>query len=59
MQDVQRWRWYKRLWTLTTYEPGKYDFKTGYPINNNNAVTPFQPAKAATTACTVWRLRCI
>lgn len=28
-----RWRWYRRLGLFTTYEPGKYDFQTGYPIN--------------------------
>jgi GT2 family glycosyltransferase len=29
----RRWRWYRRLGLFTTYEPGKYDFQTGYPIN--------------------------
>ncbi len=33
MHSHQRWRWYKRLRLLTTYEPGRYDYKTGYPIN--------------------------
>ncbi len=28
-----RWRWYRRLKLFTTYEPGRYDFETGYPIN--------------------------
>ena len=28
-----RWRWYRRLNLFTTYEPGKYDFQSGYPIN--------------------------
>lgn len=28
-----RWRWYRRLKLFTTYEPGRYDFQTGYPIN--------------------------
>lgn len=28
-----RWRWYRRLRLFTTYEPGKFDFQTGYPIN--------------------------
>ena len=32
---AQRWRWYRRLKMLTTYEPGRYDFRTGYPINAN------------------------
>jgi glycosyltransferase involved in cell wall biosynthesis len=29
----RRWRWYRRLRLFTTYEPGRYDFATGYPIN--------------------------
>lgn len=28
-----RWRWYRRLNLFTTYEPGRFDFETGYPIN--------------------------
>lgn len=28
-----RWRWYRRLKLFTTYEPGRYDFESGYPIN--------------------------
>lgn len=28
-----RWRWYRRLRLFSTYEPGRYDFQTGYPIN--------------------------
>ena len=28
-----RWRWYRRLHLFSTYEPGRYDYKTGYPIN--------------------------
>jgi glycosyltransferase involved in cell wall biosynthesis len=28
-----RWRWYRRLRLFGTYEPGRYDFATGYPIN--------------------------
>ena len=28
-----RWRWYRRLRLFTTYEPGRYDFASGYPIN--------------------------
>jgi glycosyltransferase involved in cell wall biosynthesis len=29
----RRWRWYRRLRLFTTYEPGCYDYATGYPIN--------------------------
>lgn len=32
-QKSPRWRWYKRLRLFTTYEPGRYDYETGYPIN--------------------------
>ncbi len=28
-----RWRWYRRLRLFTTFEPGRYDFQSGYPIN--------------------------
>jgi GT2 family glycosyltransferase len=28
-----RWRWYRRLGLFTTYEPGRFDYETGYPIN--------------------------
>ena len=55
--DSERWRWYRRLRLLTTYEPGRYDFETGYPINNNMQ-PPFagtRPVDFMTTACAVWR----
>lgn len=55
--DSQRWRWYKRLRLLTVYEPGRYDFRTGYPINND-LQPPFigtRPVDFMTTACGVWR----
>jgi len=56
-QQAMRWRWYRRLGLLTTYEPGRYDFETGYPINANMQ-TPFGGVRAVdfmTTACAVWR----
>jgi glycosyltransferase involved in cell wall biosynthesis len=52
-----RWRWYRRLRLLTTYEPGRYDFASGYPINAN-LQPPFsgtRPVDFMTTACAVWR----
>jgi GT2 family glycosyltransferase len=55
--ENQRWRWYRRLNLLTTYEPGRYDFATGYPINNNMQ-PPFQGVREVdfmTTSCAVWR----
>ena len=56
-REHSRWRWYKRLRLFTTYEPGRYDFQTGYPINNN-LQPPFsgtRPVDFMTTACAVWR----
>jgi glycosyltransferase involved in cell wall biosynthesis len=52
-----RWRWYRRLRLLTVYEPGRYDFKVGYPINANMQ-PPFNGVREVdfmTTACAVWR----
>lgn len=57
MEDAERWRWYKKLKLLTTYEPGRYDFNSGYPINTNMQ-PPFRgtrPVDFMTTACAVWR----
>lgn len=56
-QNVSRWRWYKRLKLLSTYEPGRYDFTSGYPINANMQ-SPFGGVREVdfmTTACAVWR----
>jgi len=53
----QRWRWYKALRLLATYEPGRYDFKCGYPINVN-LHPPFhgiRPVDFMTSSCAVWR----
>ncbi len=55
--DSERWRWYKRLGLFTTYEPGRYDFKSGYPINNSMqpSFSGTRPVDFMTTACAVWR----
>lgn len=55
--ESERWRWYKRLRLLTVYEPGRYDFDSGYPINNNMQPPFFgtRPVDFMTTACAVWR----
>jgi glycosyltransferase involved in cell wall biosynthesis len=52
-----RWRWYKRLHLFTTYEPGRYDYNTGYPINRylqppHNGVKEIDFMGAG---CAVWR----
>jgi GT2 family glycosyltransferase len=57
LESRQRWKWYKRLRLLTTFEPGRYDFATGYPINAN-LQPPFRGTREVdfmTTACAVWR----
>ncbi|MCI0336623.1 MAG: glycosyltransferase [Acidobacteria bacterium] len=55
--NVQRWRWYRRLRFFSTYEPGRYDFTSGYPINVN-LQPPFSGIREVdfmTTSCAVWR----
>lgn len=57
IEQSARWRWYRRLRLLTEYEPGRYDYDCGYPINNN-LQTPFSGTRSVdfmTTACAVWR----
>ncbi len=57
--EVKRWQWYKRLNLLTIFKPGRYDFRTGYPINAN-LQPPFSGIREIdfmTTACAVWRRR--
>jgi GT2 family glycosyltransferase len=57
LDETQRWRWYRRLNLLTTYEPGRYDYMSGYPINANMQ-TPFsgtRPVDFMTTCCAMWR----
>lgn len=55
--NTERWRWYRRLNLLTTFEPGRYDFRCGYPVNNN-LQPPFEGVRRVdfmTTACAIWR----
>src|ERR1700730_3827575 len=57
LNERQRWRWYRRLRLLTTYEPGLYDFQSGYPISALMQ-PPFGGVRKVdfmTTACGVWR----
>lgn len=57
LETSARWKWYKRLRLLTTFEPGRYDFNSGYPINNY-LQPPFKGVRRVdfmTTACAVWR----
>lgn len=32
-QKSIHWRWYRKLKFFTTYEPGRFDYQSGYPIN--------------------------
>lgn len=57
INSAARWRWNQRLHLYTTYEPGRYDFGTGYPINrymqpphNTNREIDFMGA-----GCAMWR----
>ncbi len=52
-----RWRWYRRLRLFSTYEPGRYDFATGYPINRY-LQAPHEGMKEIDfmgAGCAVWR----
>lgn len=56
-ESHERWRWYRRLRLLKSFEAGRYDFETGYPINNSMQ-PPFSGTRSVdfmTTACAVWR----
>lgn len=57
LERSPRWRWYRRLGLLSLFEPGRYDFECGYPINAG-LQPPFTGVRAVdimTTACAVWR----
>lgn len=57
IEESERWNWYRRLKLLKTFEPGRYDFECGYPINNSMQ-PPFEGVRTIdfmTTACAVWR----
>ena len=57
LESRQRWRWYRRLGLLSVYEPSRYDFQNGYPINANMQ-PPFSGVREVdfmTTACAMWR----
>ena len=52
-----RWRWYRRLRLFTTYEPGRFDYQTGYPINRY-LQPPHEGIREidfAGSNCVVWR----
>jgi glycosyltransferase involved in cell wall biosynthesis len=52
-----RWRWYRRLRLFRCYEPGRYDFSTGYPINRY-LQAPHEGVKELDfmgAGCALWR----
>jgi glycosyltransferase involved in cell wall biosynthesis len=55
--SAERWRWYRRLKLLSTFEPGRYDRRCGYPINNNlqPRFSGVREVDFMTTACALWR----
>jgi len=53
----RRWRWYKRLRLFSTYEPGRFDHVSGYPINRY-LQPPHEGVReidCVGSGCTVWR----
>jgi len=56
-EHSRRWRWYRRLRLFTTYEPGRYDFATGYPINRylQPAHEGLRPVDVMGAGSAVWR----
>lgn len=52
-----RWRLYRRLRMFTTFEPGRYDFQSGYPINRymQPPHEGIRPIDFMGTNCAVWR----
>ncbi|MCB1032811.1 MAG: glycosyltransferase family 2 protein [Acidobacteria bacterium] len=55
--SAARWRWYRRLGLLREFEPGRYDFACGYPVNAFMQ-PPFEGTREVdfmTTACALWR----
>lgn len=57
MENVARWRWYKRLRLFTTYVPGYYDFQTGIPINRylQQPHSGLREIQCMGAGCAVWR----
>ena len=53
----KRWQWYRRLKLFTIYEPGRYDYQSGYPINRY-LQSPHDGIKEIDfmgAGCAVWR----
>jgi glycosyltransferase involved in cell wall biosynthesis len=55
--EALRWRLYRKLGLLTTFEPGRYDYQTGYPINRYRQ-PPYKGTReidSMGSGCVVWR----
>ncbi len=53
----RRWQWYRRLNLFTTYEPGRFDYHTGYTINRylQPPHDMLKPIDFMGAGCAVWR----
>ena len=53
----RRWQWYRRMNLFTTYEPGRFDYETGYPINRylQPPHDTLKPIDFMGAGCAVWR----
>lgn len=53
----RRWQWYRRLNLFTTYEPGRFDYQTGYTINRylQPPHDTLKPIDFMGAGCAVWR----
>jgi glycosyltransferase involved in cell wall biosynthesis len=55
----RRWQWYRRLKLFATYEPGRFDYQTGYTINRylQPPHDTLKPIDFMGAGCAVWRAR--
>ena len=55
--NARRWIWFRRLKLYTTYEPGRYDYETGYPISRylQPPHTTLREIDFMGTNCALWR----
>jgi glycosyltransferase involved in cell wall biosynthesis len=53
----RRWVWYRRLGLFTTYEPGRFDYETGYVINRHMQAPHegIREIDCMGANCAVWR----
>ena len=53
----RRWQWYRRMNLFTTYEPGRFDYQTGYTINRylQPPHDTLKPIDFMGAGCALWR----